>query len=537
MRPPPSSRLAAAALLARTGHAGCSHPPGNAGRVHPGSDRPRSAGRRDRNRARTLRIGKLLTAARHRAPHDRRELKENTISIKARASPSRGSSSPTSAATPGPARRRLYLPRLASAVVYELRHLPHPVRPGSRRPTTSRSRTTPSPASATSTSRPARQRHPALQHPARIIGNNISFTRDAIYIDVSHDALFRGNKPHHMPLRHALHDPPTVTSGRTTRPVQPRRSGVDEACDQVVRNNRAWGPTTASCCARSRTPIENNVPPATSAASSSTMPSTTSCAATRSSTTVGIHLWAGPRTTPSSATTSSATASRSAMSAAHDTIHGREGRQPLEQLPRLGPQRRRPRRRAVRGQRPGRPPDLASPDDEAAARQPSHPDCAWWPSSFLLAPSIRTPGRAWNRTNLTGFFHGGRHFPAQNDPGAPVIVARGVRKTLRPHPRGGWRGPGGPRSGELFGLIGHNGAGKSTMFKMMLGLIPLTAGEIRIDGAPVPAATSARCDARSATCPRTSCSTTTSPAPERSTFFARLNGVSTANNAAAGASA
>lgn len=39
--------------------------------------------------------------------------------------------------------------------------------------------------------------------------------------------------------------------------------------------------------------------------------------------------------------------------------------------------------------------------------------------------------------------------------------------------------------GELFGLIGHNGAGKSSMFKMMLGLVPVTAGEIRIDGHPV----------------------------------------------------
>lgn len=39
--------------------------------------------------------------------------------------------------------------------------------------------------------------------------------------------------------------------------------------------------------------------------------------------------------------------------------------------------------------------------------------------------------------------------------------------------------------GELFGLIGHNGAGKSTMFKMMLGLVPVTSGEIRIDGYPV----------------------------------------------------
>ena len=41
------------------------------------------------------------------------------------------------------------------------------------------------------------------------------------------------------------------------------------------------------------------------------------------------------------------------------------------------------------------------------------------------------------------------------------------------------------QEGELFGLIGHNGAGKSTMFKMMLGLIPVTAGDIHIDGAPV----------------------------------------------------
>jgi Cu-processing system ATP-binding protein len=65
-----------------------------------------------------------------------------------------------------------------------------------------------------------------------------------------------------------------------------------------------------------------------------------------------------------------------------------------------------------------------------------------------------------------------------------VIVARGVRKHY-----GAIHAVDGVdldvRSGELFGLIGHNGAGKSTMFKMMLGLIPATAGEIRIDGAVV----------------------------------------------------
>ena len=32
---------------------------------------------------------------------------------------------------------------------------------------------------------------------ARIIGNNVSFVRDALYVDVSHDAEFRDNKLHH----------------------------------------------------------------------------------------------------------------------------------------------------------------------------------------------------------------------------------------------------------------------------------------------------------------------------------------------------
>ena len=41
------------------------------------------------------------------------------------------------------------------------------------------------------------------------------------------------------------------------------------------------------------------------------------------------------------------------------------------------------------------------------------------------------------------------------------------------------------RRGEVFGLIGHNGAGKSTMFKMMLGLLKPTSGHISIHGVPV----------------------------------------------------
>jgi lipopolysaccharide export system ATP-binding protein len=38
------------------------------------------------------------------------------------------------------------------------------------------------------------------------------------------------------------------------------------------------------------------------------------------------------------------------------------------------------------------------------------------------------------------------------------------------------------RSGEVVGLLGPNGAGKTTSFYMIVGLVPVDAGEIRIDG-------------------------------------------------------
>ena len=36
-------------------------------------------------------------------------------------------------------------------------------------------------------------------------------------------------------------------------------------------------------------------------------------------------------------------------------------------------------------------------------------------------------------------------------------------------------------NGEILGLIGHNGAGKSTTIKALVGVIEQTAGEIYID--------------------------------------------------------
>ena len=53
--------------------------------------------------------------------------------------------------------------------------------------------------------------------------------------------------------------------------------------------------------------------------------------------------------------------------------------------------------------------------------------------------------------------------------GAPVL--RGVSFHIAP--------------GEAVGLIGANGVGKSTIMKLMLGLLPCTEGEIRVDGVRV----------------------------------------------------
>ncbi|QQB81304.1 nitrous oxide reductase family maturation protein NosD (plasmid) [Cupriavidus necator] len=76
---------------------------------------------------------------------------------------------------------------------------------------------------------------------ARIIGNNIGFVRDALYVDVSHHATFRGNRLHHS--RYGSHYMNSYHNLWEDNDSYYNRGGLAlmEVRDQVVRNNRTWG--------------------------------------------------------------------------------------------------------------------------------------------------------------------------------------------------------------------------------------------------------------------------------------------------------
>src|SRR5579862_2879486 len=74
---------------------------------------------------------------------------------------------------------------------------------------------------------------------------------------------------------------------------------------------------------------------------------------------------------------------------------------------------------------------------------------------------------------------------------SPLIAAKGLRKSF-----------GGAQAlkdvslsilpGEVHGLVGANGAGKSTFIRILAGLVQPDAGEIRLDGKPFSAASAHR---------------------------------------------
>ena len=96
---------------------------------------------------------------------------------------------------------------------------------------------------------------------AQIIGNDISFARDGIYVDVSHHAVFRGNRTHH--LRYGAHYMNSNHNVWENNESFLNRGGLAlmGVRNQVVRNNRAWGNTDHGIMLRTiqDSVIENNV--------------------------------------------------------------------------------------------------------------------------------------------------------------------------------------------------------------------------------------------------------------------------------------
>lgn len=96
---------------------------------------------------------------------------------------------------------------------------------------------------------------------AHIIGNNISFVRDALYVDVSHHAVFQGNRLHHS--RYGTHYMNSYYNLWEDNDSYNNRGGLAlmEVRDQVVRSNRTWGNADHGIMLRTLqdSSVENNV--------------------------------------------------------------------------------------------------------------------------------------------------------------------------------------------------------------------------------------------------------------------------------------
>jgi nitrous oxidase accessory protein len=94
-----------------------------------------------------------------------------------------------------------------------------------------------------------------------VLDNNISFTRDGIYVDVSKRAIFRGNRIHHV--RYGTHYMNTNDSTWENNQSYLNRGGLAlmEVRRLTVRNNIAWGNTDHGIMLRTieDSVIENNV--------------------------------------------------------------------------------------------------------------------------------------------------------------------------------------------------------------------------------------------------------------------------------------
>lgn len=96
---------------------------------------------------------------------------------------------------------------------------------------------------------------------AKIIGNNVSFVRDGIYVDVSFRVLFRGNKMHHV--RYGTHYMNSHDNIWEDNESYKNRGGLAlmEVRRQIVRNNRTWDNSDHGIMLRTiqDSVVENNI--------------------------------------------------------------------------------------------------------------------------------------------------------------------------------------------------------------------------------------------------------------------------------------
>ena len=135
-------------------------------------------------------------------------------------------------------------------------------------------------------------------HRAQIIGNHISFVRDALYVDVSHNAVFRDNRLHHS--RYGTHYMNAYDNLWENNETWMNRGGLAlmEVRRITVRNNRAWANSDHGIMLRTiqDSVIENNVVAGNQRgffiydAEYNTLRGNTVV-----DNVVGIHLWAGSK--------------------------------------------------------------------------------------------------------------------------------------------------------------------------------------------------------------------------------------------------
>ncbi|HEY9397863.1 MAG TPA: nitrous oxide reductase family maturation protein NosD, partial [Burkholderiales bacterium] len=96
---------------------------------------------------------------------------------------------------------------------------------------------------------------------AHIEGNHISYARDGIYVDVSHNAIFRKNRIHDT--RYGTHYMNSYYNVWEDNDVYRNRGGLAlmETRNQIVRNNRAWNNSDHGIMLRTiqDSTIENNI--------------------------------------------------------------------------------------------------------------------------------------------------------------------------------------------------------------------------------------------------------------------------------------